>query len=509
MTRGEKGVTDETARSVDGGTGGAIAEEHLSTTEVRHRAVTGAAVDVLRGFGIRFLGLAGTLVLARLLTPRDFGLVAFGATFVTLATFVSDGGIGTALIRRVTPPERADLRALLAFQLALTTVLAVGVSTLVLPFGTIGQVTALMVASIPFTAVRAPGVIVLERRLDYRPLAVVEFIDSISYYSVAISLVLVGWGVWGLATATLVRALVGSAAMLLLVPQSRLLPTLSWSRVRVMLGFGLRYQAVGITNVLRDQGINAAVALIAGVSALGLWNIAFRILQVPLLFLSSLWRVSFPGMSRLVAAGEDVTPIVERVISVVAVASGVILAPLVAASSPLITVLLGSEWSDASTVIPPACLHLMIAGPISVALVGYLWAEGDASAVLRSTLAGIPFLALVLFLLLPVIGVPAVGFAWIAAGVAESVVLILAVRKRVRVSILSNLLPPAASAIIAALVGWLGASAIGTTLVAALVGAGVALIVYVLALSVWHRRRLIDTIQLVSRGMRGAVSHGQ
>ena len=131
-------------------------------------------MDVLRGFGIRFLGFAGTLVLARLLTPRDFGLVAFGATFVTLATFVSDGGIGTALIRRVTPPERADLRALLAFQLALTTVLAVGVSTLVLPFGTIGQVTALMVASIPFTAVRAPGVIVLERRLDYRPLAVVE-----------------------------------------------------------------------------------------------------------------------------------------------------------------------------------------------------------------------------------------------------------------------------------------------------------------------------------------------
>ena len=169
----------------------------------------------------------------------------------------------------------------------------------------------------------------------------------------------------------------------------------------------------------------------------------------------------------------------------------------------------GERMERCIQVIPPACLHLMIAGPISVALVGYLWAEGDASAVLRSTLAGIPFLALVLFLLLPVIGVPAVGLASIAAGVAESVVLILAVRKRVRVSILSNLLPPAASAIIAALVGWLGASAIGTTLVAALVGAGVALIVYVLLVSVWHRRRLIDTIQLVSRGMRGAVSHGQ
>src|SRR4051812_2137430 len=92
-----------------------IQEERLSVGEVRQRALTGAAIDVLRGIGVRFLGLIGTLVLARLLTPREFGIVAFGTTFVIFANFFADGGIGAALIRQSDPPARADLKSLLAF----------------------------------------------------------------------------------------------------------------------------------------------------------------------------------------------------------------------------------------------------------------------------------------------------------------------------------------------------------------------------------------------------------
>ena len=142
-----------------------IEEKTLSTGEVRQRAVAGAAVDVLRGFGVRVLGLLGTLVLARLLTPHDFGLVAFGATFVTFGNFLADGGIGAGLIRRVEPPSRADLRALLAFQLGLSTALAVGIGLALLPFGELGQLTTVMAIALPLTAVRAPGVIVFERQL--------------------------------------------------------------------------------------------------------------------------------------------------------------------------------------------------------------------------------------------------------------------------------------------------------------------------------------------------------
>ena len=498
-----------TANAEESGGGAASApteeDQRLSAGEVRQRAVAGAVIDVLRGFGVRFVGLIGTLVLARLLTPHDFGIIAFGAIFITFANFLADGGIGAALIRRAEPPARADLRALLGFQLGFSTALAIVISVALLPFGELGQLTAIMVLALPLTAVRLPGVILLERQLTYRPLALVDIVESTCYYVWAIVLVIAGWGVWGLASASVVRALVGSTLLLALLPSARLMPSPSWARVRPLLGFGFQYQAVGVTNMLRDLGTNAAIAVVAGVSALGVWTVAFRILQIPLLFLASLWRVSFPGMSQLVAAREDVGQTIERVVAVAAVASGLILAPLVAATPAWVPALLGSQWTDAVAVIPPASLHLMIIGPISVALIGYLWAVGDASAVLRATLVGIPLMAGVMIPLLMVIGVPAVGFGWLASGVGEATVLILSARKYTEFRIKARLIPPTLFAAVGAAMGWLVASEIGATVVGGLAGALFAAVVYLLALWVWHRSYLLDSVHLSIRGLRGAV----
>jgi O-antigen/teichoic acid export membrane protein len=483
----------------------ALEEERLSAEAVRQRAVTGTAVDVLRGLAARFLGLFGMLVLARLLTPHDFGMIAVGATFMTFANFLADGGIGVSLIRQVEPPTRADLKALLAFQLGFSTALTVCISAVLIPFGTLGQVTALMVAALPLVAVRIPGVIVLERQLNYRPLALIEIVETISYYSWAIVTVQQGWGVWGLASAYVIRAFVGSTFLLVLVPAARLIPSPSWARVRTLLGFGFRYQTVGVTNMLRDQGLNAAVALIAGVSALGVWSVAHRILQIPLLLLSSLWRVSFPGMSRLVAAGEDVGQTIERVVAIAAVVSGLILAPLVAATPAWVPTLLGDQWNDAIPVIPPASLHLMIIGPISAALIGYLWAVGDASAVLRATLVGIPLMAAVMLPLLAVIGVAAVGFGWLASGVGEATVLILSARKYAEFRIRPRLVPPTIFAVLGALAGWLVALEVGATFLGGLAGGLFAAVVYLLALWLWHRSYLLDSLHLSIRGLRTAL----
>ena len=69
-------------------------ENRFTAADVQQRAVSGAAIDLLRGAGVQVLVLIGTLILARLLTPYEFGVVAFGATIVTFAGFIADGGIG-------------------------------------------------------------------------------------------------------------------------------------------------------------------------------------------------------------------------------------------------------------------------------------------------------------------------------------------------------------------------------------------------------------------------------
>ena len=475
--------------------------DHLSAGDVRQRAVASAAVNLLRGIGVKCLGLVGFLVLARMLSPTEFGVVAFGATLVTFADFLADGGIGSGLIRRVEPPERADLKALLGFQLVLSTVLAIGIGLAAVPFGTLGEVTALMALSLPLSAVRAPGGILLERQLSYRPLAVVEMVETICYFVWAIVTVSVGWGVWGLASASLVRALTGTTVLLAVLPSARLIPSLSWARVKPLLGFGSRVQAVGIATFLRDQGTNAAIAVFAGVAALGIWSVALRILQIPLLLITSLWQISYPGMARLVAAKEDVGPTIERVVALTALSAGLILAPLVAATPAWVPALLGSQWTDAVAVIPPASLHLMIVGPLSVALIGYLWAVGDASAVLRATLVGFPLMAIVMIPLLMTIGVSAVGFGWLAFGAGEGTVLIRSARKHAEFRIKPGLVPPAIFAVVGAAAGWMVSSAVGTTVLGGAVGGLVATAVYLVALWIWHRSTLLDVLQLGLRGL--------
>ena len=62
-----------------------------------------------------------------------------------------------------------------------------------------------MACSLPLLALRAPHAIALERALEYRPIAAIEFAESLVFYGWAIATVAAGWGVWGVASAAIAR----------------------------------------------------------------------------------------------------------------------------------------------------------------------------------------------------------------------------------------------------------------------------------------------------------------
>ena len=76
--------------------------------------------------------------------------------------------MASALIRRPAAPEHADLRAFAALQLIVSSVLVGIVILATLPFGLVGQLTAVMVVSAPITAFGGAGLVVLERQLLYK-----------------------------------------------------------------------------------------------------------------------------------------------------------------------------------------------------------------------------------------------------------------------------------------------------------------------------------------------------
>lgn len=475
-------------------------------SETRRKATVGVVTVAFREVAIRLLQFVGVIVLARLLVPHQFGVVAIGTSVVAFATFLADAGLGAALIRGARQPTREDLETLLGLQLSLATTLAVAIAAIGLPLGHVGRVTAVMACSLPLLSVRAPSVILLERALDYRPLVFVEVAEVAVYFTFAISTAAAGWGVWSLALGAVVRSAGGSALLAVVAPRRRLRPRLSRERVRSLVGFGARYQAVGFVNLLRDQGLNVTVAAIAGVATLGVWSLAYRILQVPYVLFTSLWRVSYPAMSRLIEVGENPRPIIERGVALSATATGLILAPLVGAAPALVPVLLGSRWHGVVDILPWPCLGLMIGGPVSVATAGYLYAVGDVGTPLRAALLHSAAWLGIALPLLPSAGAPAIGYGWLAASVVDTLVLGRAASKRSGARLVPALVVPTAVAATAGGGGWLVASSAGPTAGLALAGGTVALAVYVMGLLILRKALVTEFWLVTGRALRASVA---
>ena len=297
-----------------------------------------------------------------------------------------------------------------------------------LPFGLIGQVTTVIVASLPFGAFRSPAVILYERRLEYRPLAVVDIVETSVYYVWAIATISVGWGVWGLATACVVRALAGMTILLTLVPEGRIAPVPSWTKVRGLLGFGVRYQAVGLLHMLRDQGVNIAVGAFGGVAMLGLWNVAWRIIQMPVSLFAALVARFVSRDVEACRGNEELGSTIERVIGLVAIGTGVARR---AARGFCLSVdprahggrVGRCRLGDPAGVFRDGVRCADLGGACGLPL-------GDRVRVGPAARDGRwnPATLLLLLALLPFIGVAAAGIAYIASSLVESVFFVFAAR---------------------------------------------------------------------------------
>lgn len=483
-------------------------EGGLTSDEVRSRAIAGSGVVVMRGLGIRVLGLLGNVVLARLLLPRDFGIVAFGATLMLFGSFFADVGMGPALIRRAEPPTEKELRSLLGFNVVVTTILGVLTAAVAWPFGSAGRVAAVMLLSMPLMAFRVPGAITLERRLEFHPLVVVDLAEALVYNAWAIVTVVLGWGVWGLATAYIVRSFVASALMMRVSGVALLRPTWSTRTLKGLLGFGVRFQAASLVGLVRDEGVNVGTAAIGGVTTLGFWSLAKKIMGLGDVFYQAVFRVSFPAMSRLVGAGQDVGAIIERALAVSGVIAGALLAAIGASAEVLVPVVFGDQWNDTVPIIPAACLGMILVAPLSLAGAGFLYAKGDASTVLRGQILHTLAFFVVTFPLLRPLGPLALGLGQLAAACTEAVVLRLGLARLTDASLLRPQAVPTFAAITAGAGGWVFAASLDPTPLSVVAVVAAAEGIFIAILALLRPSLLCSTIRLGVRALRAAIHRG-
>jgi O-antigen/teichoic acid export membrane protein len=343
-----------------------VPPDHGSESGGLHRRVArGLKWTLIDNWGSQIVALGIFLLLASLLQPVDFGLVALAAVFVQFAQIFVDQGLGDAIIQRKSL-TRTQIDT--AFWIAMGTGLALTIVGIVVagPISTLVRQPALapilQVLSISFVLVALSSIqlALLRREMQFRSLALRRLAALACGGVVGIAAAYLGYGVWALVAQQLTSATV---SVVLLWAASPWRPGFGFSRsaFRSLFSFGLNIVGGDVLAFASRNADNLLIGVFLGPTQLGFYAIGYRILDVSVtILLNAARKLAFPTLSRLQAQPDRLRSAYNRMTQVVGTITlpGYVLLALVAQEAVL--VILGSKWAASG----PVAAVLMLVGPV-------------------------------------------------------------------------------------------------------------------------------------------------
>ncbi|HEY4673724.1 MAG TPA: lipopolysaccharide biosynthesis protein, partial [Nitrososphaerales archaeon] len=240
---------------------------------------TGTGIQVL-------LQVAVLAVLARLLTPSDFGLVAAASVVVSFSEIFSWFGMAPVVVQRPTLEAR-HVRTGFTLSLLFGVLLA-GLIWLLAPaiasslrMNELTPVLRVMVLVFPFHGASTISGCLLLRELRFRCLVKISVVSyALGYGVVGVSLAFMNFGVWALVGGSLARSVLGCIILLLVQPHQKK-PQIDRDALKELMYFGGGFTIYRIFNYFALEGDNLVVGRWLGTGALGLYGRAYQLMAMP------------------------------------------------------------------------------------------------------------------------------------------------------------------------------------------------------------------------------------
>lgn len=376
---------------------------------------SGAKWLALGKLGNRFWEFAFGVILARLLTPADFGMIATVAVFTGFVGMFTAGGMGQSLIRAKQADEE-DFTAVFTLQLALGILVYAGffaAAPLVArifdnPIYTdLVRVMALSFLLRPFQVMRTAW---LNRRMDFKSRTKVEV--TMGFFT-GVSASLMAWmgmGVWSLALSGLLSAVLQNLWLSRLVPlRARLNPSAEVMKRHT--GFGTKIVANDFLSYLNREGRTLLISKLAGAASLGLFNKAESLARLPnQLLMQPTMEPLFRALGQTQDDLDQARYLYHRAITLLAAYTLPLYAVLWWVAEAFIYVVYGAKWVEAAEpmrilLLMGVALNLLFPSSVLLAAQNRLMLEMRAQAV------NLPIALLAVY----------VGLDWGLAGVAWAV----------------------------------------------------------------------------------------
>jgi O-antigen/teichoic acid export membrane protein len=299
---------------------------------------------------IAVLKILVLVLLTRLLSPADFGVVSAAIVVITFSLNFSQLGLGPAVVHRpVLEPRHLSTTfvASTGFGLLVAAIVWTGAPAIAEFFRMeqLVPVVRWLALVFPMAGIATVPESLLQRELRFRVLANRDVVAyGLGYGVIGILLAFLGWGVWALVVAQLAQGVIRTGILLVAAPPF-LTARPTWTSFRELLGYGIGQSVSRIGVILANQADNLVVGRWLGAVALGYYSRAFQLMSVPSSLLGDILdKVLFPTMARV---QDDTRRLAQAYVQGTALLALITLPVAVTAAllaPELITVVFGSRW---------------------------------------------------------------------------------------------------------------------------------------------------------------------
>ncbi len=387
--------------------------EHLNR-DIRQHSIRGGFAAVFAQ-GARFgLRTVSTIVLARLLTPADFGLIAMVLTVTNFAMMFKDAGLVTATLQQssISHEQVSTLfwiNSILGLMLA--TIIAAFAPLVAWFYGEsrLTMVTVVLATMFLFSGFGAQHQALLRRHMRFRTLAFVEISAMAGAVALTVTMAALGAGYWALVFKHIMVVTLTTFGCLVAMPWIPGPPSRT-SGISAMLRFGFHVSGYNFVNFFARNADNVLIGRVLGASALGFYSKAYSLLMLPIQQLRTpIMSVGLPALSRLQHQPNRYRSYYKRLLQMLAFVTFPMSAFLAVYSAELVVVLLGVQW------LPVAAIFQILAFAALLQSV-----TGTVGMVLLSSGNSKLFLSLGLFTATVSVASFLVGLPWGIRGVALS-----------------------------------------------------------------------------------------
>ncbi len=359
-----------------------IMSESLASRTIK--GVSWSFVDSISSQGITFL--VG-LILARLLTPDDYGLIGIITIFISVFNSIVDSGFSNALIRKNDATDK-DYNTVFVSNMVISLILCLILyfcSSLIADFFGRPQLDALLKVMSCIVIINAFAIIqrtLLVKRIDFKTQTKISLISSITSGVIGVVMAFKGLGVWAIVGQQISRQLLNT---IFLWVYAKWYPKLQFSleSFKELFGFGWKLLVSGLIDTVWREIYQVVIGKCYSPATLGQYTRAQQFGSIFSLNLNAvIQRVSYPVLSSIQDDRVRLKAGYKRIIKITMLVTFTLMLGMAGAAEPMVRALVGDQWLEAVPFLQIICFQMMLY-PLHCLNLNMLQVQGRSDLFLR------------------------------------------------------------------------------------------------------------------------------